>query len=62
MFYLSFMIVKNLLTCLARLVVCVSPNYLLLVDTEDQTCGGAYQPQPQLDILLLQNTNTDVHL
>ena len=34
------------LTYLARLVVCVSPNYLWLVDREHQTCGGAYLPQP----------------
>ena len=29
-----------------RLVVCVSPNYLRLVDREHQTSGGDYHPQP----------------
>ena len=38
---------KFILTGLARrLVVCVSPNYLRLVDREHQTSGGDYHPQP----------------
>ena len=45
--WISFFNSKFILTGLARrLVVCVSPNYLRLVDREHQTSGGDYHPQP----------------
>ena len=45
--WISFYYSKFILTGLARrLVVCVSPNYLRLVDREHQTSGGDYHPQP----------------
>ena len=44
---ISFYNSKFILTGLARrLVVCVSPNYLRLVDREHQTSGGDYHTQP----------------
>ena len=49
---------KHILTCLARLVVCVSPNYLPLVDREHQTCGGAYHPPNQLGIIIAKDKQT----
>ena len=56
---------KFILTGLARrLVVCVSPNYLRLVDREHQTSGGDYHPQPSTryhncKIQMTTKTNTE---
>ena len=55
---------KHILTCLARLVVCVSPNYLPLVDREHQTCGGAYHPPSpnQLGIVIAKTDTYTIHI
>ena len=63
--WISFFNSKFILTGLARrLVVCVSPNYLRLVDREHQTSGGDYHPQPSTryhncKIQMTTKTNTE---